>query len=131
VDDPEVSNSLDDWHMEHVSEPLKRVMKDLFQKLCRQELGVEVEAEFCFALPRKWRFDYAIVQNDVRVAIEVEGAVWTNGRHTRGSGFLKDMQKYNEAAVRGWLVIRTTPDKLVSTETLDLIRRALETRKAG
>jgi very-short-patch-repair endonuclease len=102
---------------------------DLFQKLCKQTLGVEVEAEHRFAPPRKWRFDYAIVEQ--RVAIEVEGGVWTRGRHTRGSGFVKDMEKYSEAAARGWLLIRTTPDNLISQSTLDLIRRAIETRKAG
>jgi very-short-patch-repair endonuclease len=104
-------------------------LTSLFQKLCRQELGVEVEAEFYFAKPRRWRFDYAIVEQ--RVAIEVEGGVWTRGRHTRGSGFVKDMEKYNAAAALGWLLIRTTPDNLISQSTLDLIRRAIETRKAG
>jgi very-short-patch-repair endonuclease len=115
----DVSNSLEDWE----------TVLDLFQKLCRQELGVEVEAEFYFAKPRRWRFDYAIVEQ--RIAVEVEGGVWTRGRHTRGAGFLKDLVKYNEAAVRGWTLIRTTPDTLVSQTTLDLIRRAIETRKAG
>jgi hypothetical protein len=35
------------------------------------------------------------------------------------------------AAALGWLLIRTTPDNLISQSTLDLIRRAIETRKAG
>jgi very-short-patch-repair endonuclease len=115
----DVSNSLEDWE----------TALDLFQKLCRQELGVDVDAEYRFAPPRRWRFDYAIVEQ--RVAVEVEGGVWTRGRHTRGSGFVKDMEKYNAAAALGWLLIRTTPDNLISPSTLDLIRRAIETRKAG
>jgi very-short-patch-repair endonuclease len=102
---------------------------DLFQKLVKQTLGVDAEAEYRFAPPRRWRFDYALVEQ--RVAIEVEGGVWTRGRHTRGSGFVKDMEKYSEAAALGWLLIRTTPDNLISQTTLDLIRRAIETRKAG
>ncbi len=79
--------------------------------------------EFVFAAPRKWRFDYAWPAE--RLALEVEGGVWTQGRHTRGAGFLKDMEKYNEAAARGWRVIRTTPDALLGLTTFNLIERAL------
>ena len=112
-----------------VSDILPDVMDDLFVKIVRQELGVEAVREHRFAPPRRWRFDYAIVEQ--RIAVEVEGGVWTRGRHTRGSGFLKDMDKYNAAAVEGWCVIRTPPDKLVSLETLDLLRKALETRRSA
>lgn len=85
--------------------------------------------EFVFAHPRKWRFDYAWC--DLRdpskpmLALEVEGGVWTRGRHTRGAGFLKDCEKYNEAACRGWRLIRVTPKQLCTLETVALIRRAL------
>jgi hypothetical protein len=103
-------------------------LTSLFQKLCRQELGVEVEAEFRFC-ERRWRFDYAIPA--CKIAVECEGGIWTRGRHVRGKGVLADMDKYNRAAVEGWCVIRTTPDNLISQSTLDLIRRAIETRKAG
>lgn len=95
----------------------------LFQKVCKAvKLGVPV-AEYRFAPPRKWRFDFAFVEQ--KIAIEVEGGVWTGGRHTRGSGFLKDMEKYNAAAVLGWRVFRCTPDTLLSPNTLDLIAQAL------
>jgi very-short-patch-repair endonuclease len=125
-----ISNDLGDWFkVEHVSGPVKRVMGDLFQKLCAQKLGVDVVAEHRFHPPRRWRFDYALVEE--RIAIEVEGGVWTRGRHTRGAGFLKDVEKYNCAAVEGWIVIRTTPDTLIAQSTLDLIQRALETRRSA
>jgi hypothetical protein len=79
--------------------------------------------EFVFAPPRKWRFDFAWPA-DGSIALEVEGAVWTGGRHTRGAGFLKDMEKYNTAAIRGWTVLRTTPSGLVSGEGVELVRLA-------
>lgn len=72
---------------------------------------------------RQWRFDYAYVEQ--RVALEVEGGVWTGGRHTRGAGFLKDMAKYNRAAILGWRVLRTTPDMLTDLATSRMIASAL------
>lgn len=79
--------------------------------------------EHAFYPTRDWRFDYAWIEP--RVALEVEGGVWTHGRHTRGSGFVKDMEKYNAAATLGWRVLRVMPDKLTAAFTVETIRRAL------
>jgi len=65
--------------------------------------------EYQFNPNRKWRFDYALI--DYMVAIEIEGGVWTNGRHTRGKGFINDMEKYNSANILGWHVLRYTPEQ--------------------
>lgn len=70
----------------------------------------EAQKEYRFHPIRKWRFDYAWPEK--KVAIEVEGAVWIRGRHTRGSGFIKDMEKYNTATAMGWSVLRFTPDQM-------------------
>jgi very-short-patch-repair endonuclease len=79
--------------------------------------------EVVFHPTRKWRFDYAWPA--FKVALEVEGGVWTGGRHTRGSGFLKDVEKYNAAACLGWRIIRVTPTDLMRTSTRVLIESAL------
>lgn len=94
-----------------------------FAAICRASGLPEPDAEFRFAPPRRWRFDYA--WPDHRVALEVEGGVWTGGRHTRGKGFVRDMEKYNAATAAGWRVLRCTPDTLCGATTLDLVRRAL------
>lgn len=80
------------------------------------------EPEYRFAPPRRWRFDYAWPKT--HVALEIEGGVWTNGRHTRGAGFLRDLAKYNEAALRGWLLLRVSPAGLLRPETMASLRRA-------
>jgi hypothetical protein len=70
--------------------------------------------EYPFAgasLGRRWRFDYAWPRNE-KVALEVDGGVWTQGRHTRGQGFIDDQDKMNAATMLGWRVIHTTPDRL-------------------
>lgn len=65
--------------------------------------------EFLFAqeVGRKWRFDYAWPQ--YKLALEIEGGSWVNGRHNRASGFIADMGKYNQAAFLGWKILRVTP----------------------
>ena len=47
-----------------------------------------------------------------------------HGRHIRPDGYLRDMEKYNEAAATGWLLIRVLPAELLSLRTLQLIVRA-------
>lgn len=70
-----------------------------------------------------WRFDYAIPEH--KIALEVEGGVWTGGRHIRPQGFLGDIEKYNTATLMGWKVFRVTPDELYKTATFNLIKQAI------
>lgn len=68
------------------------------------------EPEFRFDPQRRWRFDWAWLPH--QVALEIEGGVFTRGRHTRGTGFLRDMEKYNRAVQLGWSVFRCTPSTI-------------------
>lgn len=101
----------------------------VFRALLKQERIHPPVSEFVFALPRKWRFDYA--WPDSHVALEVEGGIWTGGRHTRGAGFLKDIEKYNRAAELGWLVLRTSPANLYSDGMIQSIKAVLLMRGAA
>lgn len=78
------------------------------------------EAEHRFHNTRRWRFDYC--WRDRRTAVEIEGAVWSGGRHTRGAGFVKDMEKYNEAQRLGWTIYRFTPQQLKNGEAQGFMR---------
>ncbi len=85
--------------------------------------GREFVAEHRFHETRRWRFDIAFPKE--KLAVEIEGGVWTEGRHTRGAGFVNDMEKYNEALIAGWRVLRVTPDMVKDGRALQLIERAL------
>lgn len=94
-----------------------------FPALCRAVGLPEPVPEHRFHPERRWRFDWAWVPQ--RVALEQEGAVWVNGRHTRGAGVIKDMEKYNAAAVAGWKVLRATPQQIAAGDVLPMIAEAL------
>ena len=81
------------------------------------------QPEFRFHVKRLWRFDFA--WPDRMIAVEVEGGTWAGGRHTRGSGFEADAEKYGQAAVLGWRVIRLTGDMVRDGRGLALIEQAL------
>lgn len=98
-------------------------LTDAFTLLCRRELHQDCVKEHRFHPKRKWRFDYAFPQ--AKVALEVEGGVWTQGRHTRPQGFLNDLEKYNTATLLGWRVLRTTPEQLYTTATLRMLNTAI------
>lgn len=68
----------------------------------------EPVAEFRFAPPRKFRFDYAWV--DRKVAMEIEGGIWMRGGggHSHPMWILRDMEKGNLAGLHGWRVFRFT-----------------------
>lgn len=84
---------------------------DAFSAACAA-WGLPVpEREHKFHPDRKWRFDYA--WPELKVAVEVEGGIYTRGRHTRGAGYEKDMEKYNAAALRGWTLLRYPPARLM------------------
>ena len=82
------------------------------------------EREYKFHPHRRWRFDLCWPAK--LVAVECEGGVWVKGRHNRPQGFINDCEKYNEAALMGWMVLRFTPDQVNSGEAISIIERALE-----
>ncbi len=78
----------------------------------RQMLGERLAPAFDtrFDAVRKHRFDFQ--WSTAKVAVEIEGGVFSGGRHTRGKGYEDDCVKYNLAANSGWIVFRFTPSML-------------------
>lgn len=95
-----------------------------FVKRCTEDPAMgEPRRELVFHAERRWRFDFAWPSK--RVALEIEGGVWTGGRHVSGAGFTKDMEKYNYAAAMGWLIIRCQWRTLLHDETRALLQAAM------
>lgn len=102
-------------------------MSDLEQELMKQmrlqSHLPEPEREYRFHPQRRWRLDFA--WPEPKIAMEVEGATWQQGRHTRGSGFAADCEKYNEAALHGWTILRVTAEHVRDGSALHWLLRAL------
>lgn len=92
----------------------------------KQLTGYEFIPEFRFSEQRKWRFDYAQIES--KTAIEVEGGIFSQGRHTRGKGYKNDMEKYNNAIVLGWVVLRFTPGQMNESKTFEMIKTVIKQR---
>lgn len=81
-------------------------------------------AEYAFARPRRWRFDWA--WPDFKVAVEQDGGLWKYGRHNRPAGAIRDMEKLNRAATLGWTVLRFTPQQIRNGMALNELREVLK-----
>jgi hypothetical protein len=68
--------------------------------------GIAYELEHKFHPKRKWRADIAILS--LNVLIEYEGISSRKSRHTTITGFSNDCEKYNQAQLLGWKVLRYT-----------------------
>ncbi|MDP1316039.1 DUF559 domain-containing protein [Acinetobacter lwoffii] len=84
-------------------------------------LKIEFEQEFEFHPKRKWRADFHLVGK--KILVEVEGAIWSGGRHTRGKGYIGDMEKYNAATMMGFQVIRFSTDQVKSGHAIQQIEK--------
>ena len=88
-----------------------------------QAYGIQFKQEFKFHSERRWKADFHIV--GTKILVEVEGAVWANGRHTRPKGYLGDMEKYNAAAALGYQVYRFSTEQVKSGMTIEKILKLI------
>jgi hypothetical protein len=102
------------------------VNEGIFKAMCEAHGVPAPEAEFRFHPQRKWRFDWAWPDlPSGPLALECEGGVWSKGRHLRGKGFLADVEKYNQAVIMGWRLLRCTPADVESGAVFELLKRAM------
>ncbi len=103
----------------------KSSLEDEFEWQLRITANLPFVREYRFDKTRRWRFDFALPKQ--KLAVEIEGGVFSGGRHTRGKGFTADLEKYNAAALQGWCVLRYTAksvkDGSALTEVLSAVSR--------
>lgn len=101
----------------------EKIPNEFEAKLARelQALKIKFEQEFYFHPERKWRADFHLI--DKKILVEVEGGIWSGGRHTRGKGYLGDMEKYNAATMMGFQVIRFSTDQVKSGHAIQQIEK--------
>jgi len=110
----------------------KSELEQEFEWLIKAYKLPEPEREFKFHPTRKWRFDFA--WPDKKVAVEIEGGIWIRGGHNRGVGYLKDIEKYNQAVAMDWKVFRMgvkSGQKGLDAGDLELIKNILTKTKGG
>ena len=71
---------------------------------------------------RRWRFDVAWPAR--KLALEVNGGVWVGGRHSRGTGQIRDFEKLNAAQLAGWTVLQVTPQQVADGTVTALLDQA-------
>jgi len=78
----------------------------------------------CGASRRRWRFDWCFPEIDL--AIEIQGGVFTGGRHVHASSIMAEYEKLNNASICGWFLLLVTPKQVQTGEVFALIRRFME-----
>ena len=72
------------------------------------------ELQFAKSLGRRFRWDFAWPEQ--LVAVEVQGGIWTRGRHSRGGkAQIAESDKMNIAALLGWRVLFLTTEHLTKS----------------
>ena len=104
----------------------KSILEQDFELLLKGHKIQGFSQQVLFHPYRRWRFDFA--NTSLKIAIELHGGVWVNGRHTTGAGFTKDREKMNEAQLLGWIVLECTEKHIKSGEALAWLERALKLR---
>lgn len=94
-----------------------------FEVLWNRLGGPGLDAEFKFHPARKWRFDF--VHHPSKIAVEIEGGQFCQGRHQRPLGFEQDCIKYDAAIFLGYRVFRLT-GRMITSDTLTEIMALMQ-----
>ena len=100
-----------------------QLKRDWFAKGCAERGLPAPTFEHRVDPARRWRLDAAWPV--YRVGLEVQGGLFTGGRHVQGAALLDEMEKLNALAVAGWRVLYCVPRTMLAPATLDLVERAL------
>jgi very-short-patch-repair endonuclease len=85
--------------------------------------NIDFDREVRFAPDRLFRADFHIIGTPLLV--EIDGGAYTQGRHTRPKGFLKDREKDALAFRLGYVPMHLSPEQVQSGEAVQTIKAAL------
>lgn len=108
----------------------------IFGSTLEQELAWQIwvtklpqpEREYRFAPPRRFELDFAYPAQ--KIGIEVNGAIWVQGRHTRGTGASSDAEKLSLAAIHGWRILVVVGEHIRDGRAIKWIEQALAGNEA-
>lgn len=101
--------------------------EELFELHLRVAKLLTYSRKYKFDPWRRWRFDFAFVKE--KLAIEIDGGMWINGRHNRASGVIKGMEKQNVSEAAGWMVLHFTPEQVRDGSALAAVEKLLPGRE--
>ncbi|MBY6093811.1 hypothetical protein [Ferrimonas balearica] len=91
----------------------------------------EFQRELKFLDNRRFRADFGWGSPHMLI-LEVEGGIWTGGRHTSGVGFQNDCEKYSLAGLAGYTVLRCTGKHIKDGSAIQWVTKYFEdARNAG
>ena len=93
-------------------------LEERFLRHWERRCSIPLVREYRGIPDRNFRFDFCHVPS--RVAIEIQGGVWTGGRHSGGVGQIKDFEKLNLAILEGWSVFQLSSE-MITDFWIDLI----------
>lgn len=113
--------------------PQTYIEKIFMQLICDEKLPeplveVKLVPERQFRADFVWFLDLPIWAAALEIrglAVEIDGGVYTQGRHTRGSGFTRDLEKMNETLLNGFLVLRFTPEQVESGKAMGWLKEMM------
>jgi hypothetical protein len=96
----------------------------IFKAFCRSHGLPTPMDEYQFHDSRKWRFDFAWPLQ--KVALEVDGGIFVNGRHNQGAAMLLQWEKENTAQSMGWHIFKCSPSTALKSEIVGFLKLALK-----
>lgn len=82
--------------------------------------------EFRFSPKRKFRADFAWVDTDPPLVVEIHGGTHTGGRHTRGYGIKSDSEKINLLALMGFRYLQFTGDMVREGAAINTLKEVFK-----
>ena len=87
---------------------------------------IDLDTSLKLISERKFRFDY--VHHPSKIAIEVNGGIWTMSGHSSGRGLLRDYEKLNLAQSLGYYVFLLSSE-MINEQWLNLIAETMRVRQ--